>query len=89
MTPMSSRDCSPTDTLVEAVADELLRYLVNNPSAKDTREGIAKWWIARQRLEESVKVVDAALALLVKQSAISETTLVDGTKVYSPRKLPQ
>ena len=71
---------------IEQVAEQLLRYLDLNPAAKDTKEGIAKWWIARQRIVESMKAVDAALALLIERGEVLETTLADGTQVYGRRK---
>ena len=71
---------------IEQIAEELLRYLSLNVAAKDTKEGIAKWWIARQRIAESLKAVDAALALLIERGEVLETTLADGTKVYGRRE---
>ena len=71
---------------IEQVAEQLLRYLDLNPAAKDTKEGIAKWWIARQRIVESMKAVDAALVLLIERGDVLETTLADGTKVYGRQK---
>jgi xanthine dehydrogenase iron-sulfur cluster and FAD-binding subunit A len=71
---------------IERIIDELLRYLEANPGAKDTKEGIAKWWISRQRIDESIKAVEAAIALLVERGEVSESTLADGTKVYGHRQ---
>jgi hypothetical protein len=73
---------------IEQIAEQLLRYLDLNPAAKDTKEGIAKWWIARQRIAESLKAVDAALALLIERGEVLETALADGTKVYGRREPP-
>ena len=70
---------------IEQIAQQLMQYLDLNAAAKDTREGIAKWWISRQRIEESLKAVDAALALLIARGEVVEITLADGTKVYGRR----
>lgn len=71
---------------IEQIAEELLRYLSLNVAAKDTKEGIASWWISRQRITESVRAVEAALAFLMERGEVSETSLADGTKVYGRRK---
>jgi hypothetical protein len=73
---------STDDATVDKIASEVLRYLEANPLAKDTREAIAKWWIARQRISESLRHVDAALSRLTSRGEVEETTLPDGTKVY-------
>jgi hypothetical protein len=67
---------------IKKIATELSCYLEANPSARDTKEGIMKWWIARQRLTESIEAVEAALAWLKDRGEVEETTLPDGTKVY-------
>ena len=84
---MTSKNLS-RETLAEIgqIAEELLRYLDLNPAAKDTKEGIANWWISRQRITESVSAVEAALAFLMERGEVSETALADGTKVYARRK---
>jgi len=56
----------------------------DNPAVKDTKEGITKGWIARQRIAESVKAVEAALALLIERGEALETSLEDG-KFYGRR----
>jgi hypothetical protein len=72
----------PHDDDIEKIAGDVLRYLEMHPSAKDTREGIARWWIARQRITESLEAVDAALAWLRARGEVHEITLPDGTSVY-------
>ncbi|MGD2021473.1 MAG: hypothetical protein PVJ47_10485, partial [Thiohalocapsa sp.] len=55
---------------VAAVADEILRYLRSHVSASDTAEGIAQWWLRRQRLEDSLVLVEAALERLVEAALV-------------------
>jgi hypothetical protein len=43
------------------VVREILQYLVENPDAKDTTEGILKWWLGNGRMwrkDEVQKAVD-------------------------------
>lgn len=64
------------------LADEILRYLQNHPNAVDTVEGIAKWWVWRQRITELVNRVQLALDYLVEQRSLI-TREVAGKVVYS------
>ena len=43
-----------------SVAQLIIEYLKNNPDAKDTVEGIAKWWVHRDKA-----IVEQALEYLV------------------------
>ncbi len=44
---------------------KLLRYLIDHPDARDTLEGIAKWWLLEQEIREEKARVQEALAELV------------------------
>jgi uncharacterized protein YdhG (YjbR/CyaY superfamily) len=46
------------------VACEILSYLAAQPSAKDTIEGIAEWWMLRKKIDDAVEEVSRALELL-------------------------
>lgn len=53
-----------------------------HPNAADSLEGIAKWWLTRQRFETSVKLVQRALDRLVAQGVLYETTTPGGKSIY-------
>ncbi len=53
-------------------AQEILRYFLSHPAAKDTLEGIAKWWLDRQRVERGVEEVAESLRLLVARGFVVE-----------------
>ena len=65
----------------EAVADVIQRYLVAHPQAADTVEGVTRWWIPRERLEESLARTEAALERLVARGVV-ERTEIGGRVVY-------
>jgi len=52
------------------VACQILGYLRKHPAAKDTLEGIAGWWLERQRVERTVDEVAESLRLLVGRGLI-------------------
>lgn len=74
------------DTDVSKVADEIIRYLGAHDNAADTLEGVAQWWISRQRIQESKEQVQKALDFLCKEGLVKVTPVIDGKTVYSLNK---
>lgn len=64
------------------VADEIREYLENHPHASDTLDGVLKWWLPRQRLIESARLVEGALEKLVHEGVIEKHTVGNGITVY-------
>lgn len=54
------------------VAREILKYLVANPDAQDTVEGITDWWLLEQRIKRETAEVRGALAKLVDKGWVIE-----------------
>lgn len=52
------------------VAYEILAYLVKNPDAGDTIEGIVEWWLLEQRIDKETARVEEAIAELVAKELI-------------------
>ena len=57
---------------VESGARDLSKHFCNKPEAGDTLEGIADWWVARQRRSNAVDVVRSALEHLVGEGKVSK-----------------
>ncbi len=70
-----------TDVLM-GLTGEILAYLSEHPDAADTPEGIAVWWMKRQRYEASVNLVTLALDELERRGSVDKTILADGTCIY-------
>ena len=47
------------------VSREILAYLVKNPEAQDSLEGIAHWWLLKQNVERRIAEVRQAVQELV------------------------
>jgi hypothetical protein len=47
------------------VAYEILQYLIDNPNAQDTIEGIVQWWLKEGTLQRQSVAVGEALSKLV------------------------
>jgi len=71
---------------VQQIADEIECYLKNHPNAADTVEGITKWWLLGQGIEESSLIVHQALDYLISKSVIKCNANSCGNKVYSSNK---
>lgn len=59
------------DERVGSVAREIERYLELHPQAADSLEGIATWWISKQRIRSELEVVRAALEQLARSGIVS------------------
>jgi hypothetical protein len=66
----------------EEVAEQVARYLDAHPEASDTVEGIAKWWLSRQRLDDTRELVRAALDLLIARGVVEPHTMADGVTLF-------
>ena len=68
-----------------AVCD-ILKYLQKQPDAKHTAEGIAKYWIFQQRVEEKVEIVTDAIDYLVHERFLEEMRKANGLSYYKVNK---
>lgn len=53
--------CNETRDEIEVA---ILSYLIENPDAEDTVQGIANWWLLRQTIRHQTQAVKDALARL-------------------------
>lgn len=71
---------------ITSVADTVKRYFAAHPNAADSVEGITRWWLARQRFEETTEVVEQALEYLAAEGEIAKTVTREGKILYSRTK---
>ncbi len=55
---------------IAEIAREIERYLDAHPNAADSVEGILRWWLTRQRYEQSAEHVARALEHLVSAGVV-------------------
>ena len=67
---------------------QILIYLVNHPEAKDTIEGIIKWWVKEWWDSQSIKkeLVHEALNSLVSLGMLSTRETSPTQKIYGLNK---
>jgi len=69
-------------TSADGPEQQILGYLKGHRLAGDTVEGIAKWWLMRHRVEESVLLIKRTLEVLKTKGIILERRLPDGNYLY-------
>lgn len=62
---------------------DILHYLMKNPDAKDTIDGILKWWVPKKIvIEQEKSKVQEALGILVEKGFITEWKTGSSQKYY-------
>jgi hypothetical protein len=64
------------------IGNEILAYLVENPKAQDTLEGIVEWWLLEREIKFETARVKEALSELVAKGLILEKKGPDSQIYY-------
>ena len=65
------------------IANEISIYLNTHQDAADTLEGVIKWWVLRQRIEESSDKVQSAIEYLCEKGIVKEVVMAGGKSIYT------
>ena len=68
----------------EQVAQAILNYLDEHPSAMDTLPGIAEWWLQREQVRVTIEMLARVLTRLIESGQLEE--IGQGTIRYYRRK---
>jgi hypothetical protein len=68
------------------VIREILRYLIEHPDAKDTPEGIARWWLPADLDVHRIDAVEKALDYLVSEEWLCRRKISPAGTLYSLNK---
>jgi hypothetical protein len=68
---------------LQTVVQRIVRYLVAHPDAKDTAEGITRWWVGEDLARKSVQ---EALDLLVSEGLLMKREAPSVEAIYGLKK---
>ncbi len=66
----------------QETAHKILAYLMDNPNAQDTLEGILDWWLLQQDLKRNIALVRKALDQLIDKKFLLERKGNNKQKYY-------
>ncbi|MDO8127715.1 MAG: hypothetical protein Q6359_10885 [Candidatus Brocadiales bacterium] len=66
----------------EEIYKKILDHLLKNPEAGDTLEGISRWWVQSECVEQSVDKVADVLERLLKEGLIEKQEVKGSSPLY-------
>ena len=72
----------PNSAEIRTIANAITRYLDDFPSATETAEGITRCWLARQRFNDSLHLVEEALRLLEQEGRVERVKCAGDLILY-------
>jgi|SRR5690348_15605311 len=60
----------------------ILSYLLENPDAGDTFDGIMEWWLLSQKIKFETRIVSEAVSKLIADNLIVEHRRADSRVIY-------
>ncbi len=73
-----NNESGPEEAHVAELKRHVLGYLIDNPGARDTMEGLSQWWILQQSIEQESARVRKAVEQLVAEGLLLESAGPDG-----------
>lgn len=64
------------------VEESILHYLQKSPNARDSLEGIARWWLESVKINKSIDEVANALESLLKKGLVARCEIKGGKPIY-------
>ena len=67
---------------IVSTAEAIQRYLLTRPNASETVDGVARWWLLKQRFHDSLDRVQMALDMLEEKGEVIKVMMNDGREIY-------
>lgn len=68
---------------VRSIEKNVLEYLLRNPDARDTLEGIIEWWILEREISLRTKQIREAIQILVEKGLVLKHETADSRLHYT------
>lgn len=68
------------------VTQQILSYLVEHPDAKDTVDGVIKWWLPEDSVDRGKKTVQEVLDSLVLRGWLTRRDATSSKTIYGMKK---
>ena len=81
----TSKDKGPSDRC-QLLMRQILQYLTDHPDAKDTADGILKWWLPSHPIEWEKKEVQQVLDHFVLRGWLRKRNIYPSRDLYSLNK---
>jgi hypothetical protein len=62
--------------------EDIMNYLLDHPEAKDTLDGIQRWWVLEQRVKREMAQVEKAVTRLIQREWLLVRRGVDSQVHY-------
>ena len=66
----------------EEISEQIVKYLQKNPDSGDTLEGIARFWLKFEKIDQSVDDVRDALEMLIEKGVLRRNETSTGKTIY-------
>ena len=66
----------------DEISEQILKYLQKNPGSGDTLEGIARFWLKFEKIDQSVDDVRDALEMLIEKGVLRRNENSTGKTIY-------
>lgn len=71
------------ETTRDELIAEILRYVLAHPDAKDTIDGIEKWWLSKSTKREGKRKAEEALNFLAAKGWLNARSSPQAETIYS------
>ena len=83
-----AKDSKTQSAGIVDIANDLTEHFFSHPEAGDTVEGIADWWVARQRRSNAMRLIQKALEYLMEEGVVQKRSY-GNREIYSSKGLNQ
>jgi hypothetical protein len=83
---MPSPDASQLPSHQRSILRQILAYVIVYPDAKDTLQGIRKWWRLGGRAEPGEDEIQGVLNFLVARGWVTEREVTPAPRIYGLNK---